>query len=353
MKIKRQLKKAAVCTDAHWGAKANSYLHNEDCLRYFDWFCEQVKNDPEIDHINFLGDWFENRSALNVATLNYAYEGAKKLSDLGLPIYFLVGNHDLYHRHTRALYSVIPYKEFPNFNVIDSPTVIPEVGDGGALYVPYLFNDEYPLLSKYLKMKTWWGHFEFKGFIVTGYNITMPTGPDPKDFEGPEHIFSGHFHKRQQQGHVTYIGNIFPTTFGDAGDTNRGMMTYDHEDKTIKFINWKDCPKYIKTKLTDIFDETVKIYPESRVKCMVDIPISFEESTYLRQKFMDDFKLREFTMEESKEISAALTDTQTTVNTDDIKLDSVDDLVIQMLTDIDSEHIDNQLLIEQYQRIRT
>jgi hypothetical protein len=68
---------------------------------------------------------------------------------------------------------------------------------------------------------------------------------------------------------------------------------------------------------------------------------------------MEDYHLREFNLEESKDIAAALSDTQTSVDLDNAKLDSVDDLVIQMLNDIDSEHIDNHILIEQYQRIRT
>lgn len=347
----KTLNRAAVFTDIHWGAKANSELHNNDCLTFIKWFCTQVKELGNIDHIVFLGDYFENRSALNVATLNAAYQGAKLVNDLKLPVYFVIGNHDLYHRHTRELYSVVPFAEFDHYTIVDQPIFFPHIGDG-ALFCPYLFPHEYPDLMKYSNSPTWWGHFEFKGFVVTGYNIVMPTGPDPADFPGPKHIFSGHFHKRQSNHNVTYIGNTFPTNFSDAGDTDRGMMVYDHQTNTAEFINWEECPKYTKTKLTDILDNTVLIHPESRVKCVIDVPISFEESTYLRQKFIDDFKLREFSMEESKEITQALTDTQSSVDPNDIKLDSVDDLVIQMLNDISTEHIDNQLLIEQYQKLR-
>ena len=47
------LKKAAVCTDIHFGKKTNSKVHNEDCIRFLEWFRDQVKKDPEIDHIMF------------------------------------------------------------------------------------------------------------------------------------------------------------------------------------------------------------------------------------------------------------------------------------------------------------
>ena len=100
----KKLQKAAVCSDIHFGRKANSPQHNTDCLAFLDWFCDAVRSDPSIDHVFFLGDWHENRSAQNVSTIKFSYEGASKLNDLGMPIYFCVGNHDLFHRHTRDVY---------------------------------------------------------------------------------------------------------------------------------------------------------------------------------------------------------------------------------------------------------
>ena len=345
-----KLKKTAAFTDIHWGAKSNSDQHNQDCLNFIDWFCEQVQGDPTIDHIMFLGDWFENRSAINVATLNWSHRGAKKINDLNLPVYFVIGNHDLYHRHTRELFSTIGFSEFKNFHIVNEPIIVPEIANG-VLISPFLFPEEYPSLVKYSNIDTWWGHFEFKGFVVTGYNIVMPTGPDPKDFAGPKHIVSGHFHKRQAQRNVVYMGNTFPTNFGDAGDNNRGMMVYDHTINKMEFINWDQCPKYTKTTVSDLLDNKIKLFPESRIKCIVDVPVTYEEVSALKQGFVDSFSLREFSMEESQSLSDVLSGTETTVEGDG-KLDNVDDLVVQMLNEIDNDHIDNNILIEEYRRIR-
>lgn len=344
-----KLKKGAYCTDIHFGKKANSQTHNEDCLNYLEWFCGNVESDPTIDYVAFLGDWNENRSALNIQTLNYSYRGAKMLDNLGLPILFVIGNHDLYHRHTRDVHSVIPFTEFKNFILIDQPTIIETIHDN-ALFCPYMFHDEYPDLKKYLDIPYWAGHFEFKGFVVTGYNVRMPTGPDPRDYQGPRHIVSGHFHKRQAHEQVVYIGNTFPMDFGDAGDNDRGMMVYDHIKKDMLFHNWEACPKYIKTTLSDIIDKKVTMYPQSRVKCLVDIPVTFEESTYLRSKFVERYDLREFQMEESPEITNALTETETSVEPG--KLESVNELVVKMLMDIDSEHINSKLLVDIYKELK-
>ena len=256
----KTLKKGAFCTDIHFGKKSNSKLHNEDCIRYLEWFCEQVKADPEIDYVGFLGDWNENRSSLNIATLNYSYEGAKLLNNLGMPVYFVIGNHDLYHRHTREVHSIVPFAEFDNFIIIDEPTIVEDI-ERTALFSPFLFHDEYADMVKYLKIPVWFGHFEFKGFLVTGYSIRMPTGPNPKDFKGPRHIISGHFHKRQEDKNIIYMGNCFPMDFGDAGDNKRGMMTYDNVAQTREFIDWPDCPKYISIALTSLLEGTVKMFP--------------------------------------------------------------------------------------------
>lgn len=347
-----KLRKCAVYTDIHFGKKANSVVHNQDCLDFITWFCTEVKKDPEIDHIMFLGDWNETRSALNIETLNFSYQGAKMLDRMGMPVFFVVGNHDLYHRHTREIHSVVPFNEFKNFHVIDEPTIVDDIGNGGTLICPYLFHEEYSDLVKYLNYETWWGHFEFQGFMVTGYGVIMPTGPDPRNFKGPKHIFSGHFHKRQSNNNIHYIGNAFPMDFGDAGDNERGYITYSHDRDEVLFFNWDDCPKYIKTTLTDLLDNTVELLPNSRVKCIVDIPVSFEESAYLRQKFMEDYKLREFSPEESMQLRQALSDTEVDVEwEEDGKIRSVNELVIQMLREIDSDHVDNQKLVDIYQKL--
>ena len=351
----KKLQRGAYFTDIHFGKKANSSVHNQDCLNYIKWFCEQVKKN-DIDYIAFLGDWNENRSALNIHTLHHSYIGAKMINELGLPVYFVVGNHDLYYRNSRDVHSVITHAEFDNFIIIDQPTVVEEI-EGKVLFSPYLFHDEYPSLTEYLDIPIWAGHFEFKGFVITGYSITMPTGPDAEDFKGPKHIISGHFHRRQAQpdSNVIYIGNTFPMDFGDAGQTDRGMMFYDHSKDEMWFEDWPDLPRYTKTRLTDILDEEKQkkiLFPDARVNCLVDVPISFEESTYLKQMFKDNFKLREFVLEEAPDIKVALSDTETEIDWDNMELQGVDDLVILMLDGIESDHIDNNLLKQQYQEIK-
>lgn len=344
----KKLTRGAFCTDIHFGRKQNSSQHNEDCIHFLQWFVKQAAEN-NCDYIGFLGDWNENRTALNISTLNFSYVGAKILNDTGLPVFFCVGNHDLYQRHTREIYSVVPFKEFTNFTVIDHPTVIKHIGDG-ALFSPFLFHDEYPKLKEFKKLPFWGGHFEFNGFILTGYSHKMENGADPLLCKGPDHILSGHFHKRQSQGNIHYIGNCFPMDYGDSGDTDRGMVVYDHDTRTPTYINWNECPKYVRVKLSELLENGVDLPNDARVTCVPDVDITYEENMELKKTFAEKYGLREFVLDERALYDDALTATES--NVDCSKLDSIDELVVQMLGEIVDEQIDNKLLIQQYKDIQ-
>ena len=182
----------------------------------------------------------------------------------------------------------------------------------------------------------------------------MPTGPRHTDFKGPKYIVSGHFHKRQQDENVIYIGNAFPLDFGDADDNERGMMIYDHNDDDMFFLNWEECPKYTKLRLSDLVDnEGSSLTNQTTIKCLVDEQISFEEHNQLREFFLERFSVRDVIMEESPEIRTALSETDSNIDWETTELQSVDELVIQMLQNIETKQYDNNQLIDIYKTLKT
>jgi len=339
------LNKAALFTDIHWGRKNNSEVHNRDCMDFIDWFILEVNKDPDIDHIIFLGDWHEQRSAVNGETLDFSRIGASKLGDIGIPVYFCIGNHDLYYRNSREIYTTKIFKPVKNFIMIDTPTIYPELGEGGSLICPFMFDKEYPTLAEYFNVPIWFGHFEFKGFVVTGDTITLKNGPDAKDYAAPTRIMTGHFHKRQQKRNVNYIGNTFPADFSDANDSKRGMATYEYATNKLAFIDWKDAPKYVKTSLSKIMVDPKIMLENSRVRCLANVDITFEESNELRDKFITRHKLREFTFEELSD-TEALKDTE--MDLDGLELESTEQIVCELLSRIENKKYDNNLLVECY-----
>lgn len=284
-------------TDIHWGAKNNSTLHNDDCLQYIDWFISNVKK-YKCDTIVFMGDWFENRNAINVATLNKSFDGLKRLDALAMPIYFCIGNHDLYHRSNRQLYSPYHFDMFSNVKLVNEIFIKDDM-----LFSPFLFREEYAELAGIIENKRpkyVFGHFEFRNFIVTGSDRKMEHGPDHSLFKSPKYIFSGHYHKRQALDNVVYIGNTFPTNYGDAWDDDRGMCILDTSTDHVDFIDWEDCPKYRKIKLSSILSDSRVSFPQKcRVRCIIDIDIGYSEAQSMREELTKQLNLREFSLEEN------------------------------------------------------
>ena len=345
-----QLKKIALFTDIHFGRRGNSRVHNQDCLDYIEWFCSNVKNTKGLTHVGFLGDWFESRSAINIETLEYSYRGMRLLGDLGLPVYFVVGNHDLHRRTTRDIFSTRIFNEIPGVTVIDKVTVIDD-----CVFAPYLFDHEYAGMLEHNDKRAWFGHFEFRNFIITGYNTVMDHGPDHKLFPGPKKIFSGHFHKRQATDNVCYIGNAFPMDFGDADDSARGMAVYDVAKDHVEFTDWDECPKFMKAKLKDVIAGEWSPKPKMRVKCIVDVDIGYTEAQELREALIEAYELRDMVLEEDREAKQGLVegDSSKVTEVHDLKFDSIDELVTSQLEAAVSDpstkgKYDVQLLLDIY-----
>lgn len=339
-----KLKKGLLFTDIHFGRKQNSDEHNQICSKFIDFAIEGVKTN-KCDHIIFLGDWFETRNAINVSTINYAYNCANKLNDLNIPVYFIVGNHDMYTKHNRLNYSTVDYNAFNNFHVISEPTMVDDIGTG-VLICPYLFHDEYSSILKY-DTENVYGHFEFTGFVVTGTNVTYTNGPDHNELKKFKNIFSGHFHKRQILDNVKFIGNTFCMDFSDANDSNRGYCIHDHMSDSISFVNWEDSPRYITTTVSEILDEKVIIPPGANVRCTADVNMEYSELMNLKNALSEQYSLtsivvNEPTMQYNIEDEEIMEEQQFT---------SIDEAIVTMLTNIDSPSIDNKQLIKIYNQL--
>lgn len=343
-------RKAALFTDIHFGRKNNSEQHNQDCLDYLNWFCDNVRADPEIDCVFFLGDWHQHRSSINGLTLKYSTTGAKLLNELGLPVYMIVGNHDLYNRNNRDVYTTTIFNEHENIIMVFDKPVVLEANN--AVIFPFLFEHEYhTVLPQYGNYDVIFGHFEFQGFVVTGDYKTLDHGPDHTTLSKPKRIFTGHFHKRQTKDNVHYIGNAFPADYSDANDGERGMATYDFDKNELEFMDWSACPMYVKCNLSEVFQNPKKyLIKGARVKCLVDVELNFEESNALKEQFMKKYKLREVSLEESSELMDALEDTD--ISLEGMELETTENIIKEMLRQIKSEKINNDKLVKIYEGLK-
>ena len=157
-------------------------------------------------------------------------------------------------------------------------------------------------------------------------------------------MFSGHFHKRQRQGKIHYIGNAFPHNYADTWDDERGMMILDREnDAEPEYINWPDCPKYRTVKLSQLIDEKDSLIKNKMyLRVELDLPISFEEASLIKETFLKHYECREITLIQQKhleEINSEL---------DISAFASVDQIVAEEISDLDTENFNKKMLLDIY-----
>ena len=329
-------KKVACFTDIHFGLKSNSQVHNQDCEEFVDWYIAKAKEEG-CDTGIFMGDWHHNRNSLNITTMDYSLRALEKLGSAFDQFYFFPGNHDLYYKDKRDIHSVEFGKYIPGITIVHEP-----ITTGDVTMCPWLVGEEWKAIGK-KKAKYIFGHFELPHFYMNAM-VQMPDhGEIQLDaFDGYELGFSGHFHKRQSKGNMHYIGNAFPHNYADAWDDDRGMMILEWGGQP-EYHSWNNQPTFRTVKLSQLIDEAdTLIKPKQHLRVTLDIDISYEEASFIKENFMANYNIRELTLITEKK--------QVEINTDiDIQaFESVDQIVSSQLVNIESDTYNKNTLLAIY-----
>jgi hypothetical protein len=271
----------------------------------------------------------------------YAVRGLEILSENFQQTFFIPGNHDLYYREKRDVQSVEWAKHIPNVHIVNE-----FFKEGDVSMIPWLVKDEHKKIER-IHSTYCLGHLELPHFLMNGL-IKMPDhGEIQQDhFKNIGTVYSGHFHKRQDSKNITYIGNCFPHNYSDAGDDMRGCMVLEW-GKPHEFHTWSDQPRYRVYNLSHVLQcaEAV-LKPKMHVRVNLDIDISYEEATFIKETFATTYKLREITLIPSKkEFEGAA------VEPGSIQFLSVDQIVAEDISKISSDHFDPKLLLDIYRNL--
>jgi len=333
-------KKVACFTDIHFGLKSNSATHNQDCEEFVDWFIAKAKEEGAETCI-FLGDWHHNRNSINLITLDTSIRCLEKLGAAFDQFFWFPGNHDLFYKDKREIHSSAFGKHIPGVTVVDGITTLDDV-----TLVPWLVGDEWRSMRE-LKSKYVFGHFELPLFYMNAM-VQMPDHGELRreDFAGPDYVFSGHFHKRQSNTNIVYIGNAFPHNYADAWDDDRGMMILEWGGKPEYHI-WEDAPKFRTIKLSDLIDRKDEVLKSKMyLKVNLDLPITFEEANFIKEDFHSNYDIREMSLIQEKTTLEGVVD-----DTVDAKFESVDQIVTEQLINIESGQFEQKLLLDIYNNL--
>ena len=272
--------------------------------------------------------------------MNYTVSNLEQLSNSFEKVYFILGNHDLFYKDKREINSIEFMRLFPNIIPVRE-----RLTEGEVTIMPWLIGDEWRDVPKIQSRYVFW-HFELPLFYMNAM-VQMPDHGQLQGshFQNQEYVFSGHFHKRQSKGNITYIGNAFPHNYADAGDDERGMMTLEWGGKP-EYKTWPNQPVYRTYKLSQIIDNPTELL-KSKMHCRVtiDLPITFEEANFIKEQFVPEYNLRELMLIPEK------VEVESNATPIDITFESVDTIVMNQINAIESETYNKALLLDIYNNL--
>jgi DNA repair exonuclease SbcCD nuclease subunit len=230
--------KVAIITDQHFGARNDSIAF----LDYFEKFYNDVffptLSANAITTVLVLGDTFDRRKYVNFYALQRAKEMFfDRLSNAGITVHMLAGNHDTYFKNTNDVNSPdLLLREYTNINVIDHPATI-YVDDTPICMMPWICPENYQDSIDTIndtKAEICMGHFEIAGFAMYR-GMESHDGLSKETFDKFDMVFSGHYHHKSDDGHIYYVGNPYELTWQDYNDP-RGFHLFDLATRKLDFV---------------------------------------------------------------------------------------------------------------------
>ena len=273
--------KVAIITDTHFGARSDSlafanYFYNFWTNTFFPYVKEH-----NIKTIIHMGDLMDRRKYVNYDTLDrMRKEFIGPIIEQGITMHTIVGNHDTYFKNTSALNSVeqlFDIAGIPNNDTFHTPVVghsnptTVKLPDGYKCdLIPWINDDNEEEVHRFInktKSQVCFGHFDLEGFemmkgVKSAYHSRSPRFLDKYDT-----VYTGHFHTRNDNGHIYYLGNTYEITWNDYND-QLGFHIFDTESLQCDFV-----PNPYKMHNKIIYNDTpidASEYENQIVKVIVD-----------------------------------------------------------------------------------
>jgi len=262
-------------SDWHFGLRSNNLEWFEITKDYFEnfflpWLDNNVK---EGDIFYCLGDVFDNRQTMNLMIASYAIDLFERIGRK-LPVYIIVGNHDIYRKNTNDISSVDILRHIKNVTVYKEPE-IHEFKNSRCLLMPWRRDKDHEkeTLDSYKKIDYVFCHSEVKGLRVNPNPYVIHEGGNSVEiYRGYKGMYSGHIHYSQRNKNVTFVGNIFQMTRSDRNNT-KGIWTLEPNTGVETFIENSYSPKFIKYNIESLFDKTIEELREEFKNNFIDIKV--------------------------------------------------------------------------------
>jgi len=229
--------KILLITDQHFGVRNDNQAYIEMYKKFYSNLVIPFIDKTGIDTVICLGDTFDKRKSINFMSLEEAKTmWFDRLQELGVKMYMLVGNHDIYYKNTLRINAPTELLgEYEYIDIIDTPCTR-TIGDLDILFLPWICDSTRDRSFREIQNTTarvCMGHLELAGFEAHPGSV-MVGGMDETIFSKFDKVFSGHFHMKSSRGNINYLGNPYQLYWNDYG-CKRGFHVFDTETLKTTF----------------------------------------------------------------------------------------------------------------------
>lgn len=272
-----------IATDFHLGYRQYG-LHEreEDFYRQFNCLVDSViQENPDL--FIELGDVFDEPYPKPKA-IKVFRDGIQKISDAGIPIIGVIGNHTLVHR--KKFYPIDRLFEEKIVLLNGDSLIFDNVWIGGLRYSSKLNNikeqiDSMYEVAKNYKTKILLLHQGLKQIVPIGWDMDL----EEMELDRFDYVLCGHIHQRYTMKikNTTYhypgsLNSCSVTDFIDEEEQGKGYTILDIENQTLKIKNLQNGRPFLDLNLTD--DDL----NENNIKCINESLKEYKIKPILRVK---------------------------------------------------------------------
>jgi len=226
-------------------------LYSEFAISYLEFLFEYAKK-SKIDTIVFDGDIFDKSTRIHNETFIPVFKLLYENKD-NFRFYFILGNHDIYSIDNDSI-----VETFAPIGPVIKENQQFEIGGIKIDMLAYTKNTSDLIYSEKTGGDILITHLAIANFSFdNSYHVNEKIAFTPDLFSGYRKVFSGHFHKFQENKNIVYVGSPFQQNFGETGE-EKGFVVLETDDLSWTFEKYKFAPVYKKENIEDLL---TKEYP--------------------------------------------------------------------------------------------
>lgn len=231
------MSKAVLFTDVHISPMKGNELFVHTAIECINKVLDYAENN-KIEYVFCLGDTFHSKDVIESYVLPMIKPTFERFKNFKTT--FVVGNHDLVRKDSSTECLINLFDEY--LEVVPDPFTVKEIDGNNFIFCNYAGNDHISgesLPVKKGKKNVLFGHFDCNGFYVNNGFEMKTASINPHNLRMFDKVFVGHYHRRREHKHITYIGSTHHQGKRDAGNVY-GFVELDLKTLEHKFKVYDD-----------------------------------------------------------------------------------------------------------------